>query len=194
MQNGDAVVEMTNVRKEYSDSVALDGVSLTVRAGEAVAVMGPSGSGKSTLLNMIAGLDRPSSGSVVVVVDPGPVVVGATVVVVVDVEEVVVGASVVVVVDEVVVLVVDVDVVVVVSPGSSWAAAGCRSANVHAAIRKPTAAQRRRTRVVIGTFRPELQSGSPRARPRSRARRCYRRRAGRGRRHTQPEALTPAGS
>lgn len=66
MQNGDAVVEMTNVRKEYSDSVALDGVSLTVRAGEAVAVMGPSGSGKSTLLNMIAGLDRPSSGSVVV--------------------------------------------------------------------------------------------------------------------------------
>ncbi|WP_211293925.1 ABC transporter ATP-binding protein [Lentzea kentuckyensis] len=66
MHNGDAVVEMTNVRKEYSDSVALDGVSLTVRAGEAVAVMGPSGSGKSTLLNMIAGLDRPSSGSVVV--------------------------------------------------------------------------------------------------------------------------------
>src|SRR5688500_8352857 len=66
MQNGDAVVEMTNVRKEYSDSIALDGVSLTVRAGEAVAVMGPSGSGKSTLLNMIAGLDRPSSGSVVV--------------------------------------------------------------------------------------------------------------------------------
>ncbi|MFD9699916.1 ABC transporter ATP-binding protein [Lentzea sp. NPDC059081] len=66
MQNADAVVEMTNVRKEYSDSVALDGLSLTVRAGEAVAVMGPSGSGKSTLLNMIAGLDRPSSGSVVV--------------------------------------------------------------------------------------------------------------------------------
>ncbi|NKE61136.1 ABC transporter ATP-binding protein [Lentzea sp. PSKA42] len=66
MQNGDAVVEMTNVRKEYSDSIALDGLSLTVRAGEAVAVMGPSGSGKSTLLNMIAGLDRPTSGSVVV--------------------------------------------------------------------------------------------------------------------------------
>lgn len=66
MQNADAVVEMTNVRKEYSDSVALDGLSLTIRAGEAVAVMGPSGSGKSTLLNMIAGLDRPTSGSVVV--------------------------------------------------------------------------------------------------------------------------------
>ncbi|WP_177320684.1 ABC transporter ATP-binding protein [Lentzea waywayandensis] len=66
MQNADAVVELTNVRKEYSDSTALDGVSLVVRAGEAVAVMGPSGSGKSTLLNMIAGLDRPTSGQVIV--------------------------------------------------------------------------------------------------------------------------------
>ena len=62
----DAVVHLTGVRKEYSDSVALDGVTLTVRAGEAVAVMGPSGSGKSTLLNMFAGLDRPTAGSVVV--------------------------------------------------------------------------------------------------------------------------------
>jgi putative ABC transport system ATP-binding protein len=61
-----AVVELTAVRKEYSDSVALAGVSLEIRAGEAVAVMGPSGSGKSTLLNMVAGLDRPTSGSVVV--------------------------------------------------------------------------------------------------------------------------------
>lgn len=61
-----AVVELTDVRKEYSDSVALDGLSLRIHAGEAVAVMGPSGSGKSTLLNMVAGLDRPTSGSVVV--------------------------------------------------------------------------------------------------------------------------------
>jgi putative ABC transport system ATP-binding protein len=60
------VVELTDVRKEYSDSVALDGVTLEIRAGEAVAVMGPSGSGKSTLLNMVAGLDRPTGGSVVV--------------------------------------------------------------------------------------------------------------------------------
>ncbi|OXM73529.1 MULTISPECIES: ABC transporter ATP-binding protein [Amycolatopsis] len=61
-----AVVRLTAVRKEYSDSVALDGISLEIHAGEAVAVMGPSGSGKSTLLNLVAGLDRPTSGTVVV--------------------------------------------------------------------------------------------------------------------------------
>ncbi|WP_329567807.1 ABC transporter ATP-binding protein [Kitasatospora sp. NBC_01266] len=60
------VVRLDGVRKEYGESVALDGVSLEIRAGEAVAVMGPSGCGKSTLLNMIAGLDRPTAGSVLV--------------------------------------------------------------------------------------------------------------------------------
>jgi putative ABC transport system ATP-binding protein len=64
--NGQAVVQLTDVRKEYGESAALDGVSLEIHAGEAVAVMGPSGSGKSTLLSMVAGLDRPTSGSVVV--------------------------------------------------------------------------------------------------------------------------------
>jgi putative ABC transport system ATP-binding protein len=67
MENeGRTVVRLDGVRKEYGASVALDGVSLEIGAGEAVAVMGPSGSGKSTLLNMVAGLDRPTSGRVVV--------------------------------------------------------------------------------------------------------------------------------
>jgi len=62
------LVRLTDVSKLYQGGVtgALNGVSLTVEQGEFTAVMGPSGSGKSTLLNLIAGLDRPSSGSVIV--------------------------------------------------------------------------------------------------------------------------------
>jgi putative ABC transport system ATP-binding protein len=63
-----AVIELAEVTKRYSSDgqPAVDRVSLLVAAGEAVAVMGPSGSGKSTLLNLIAGLDRPSTGTVAV--------------------------------------------------------------------------------------------------------------------------------
>ncbi|OKI46778.1 ABC transporter ATP-binding protein [Micromonospora sp. CB01531] len=64
MTTDTCVVRLDKVRKEYGDTTALDGVSLEIRTGEAVAVMGPSGCGKSTMLNMIAGLDRPTSGSV----------------------------------------------------------------------------------------------------------------------------------
>ena len=60
------LVRLSDITKVYQGGVtgALNGVSLTVEEGELTAVMGPSGSGKSTLLNLIAGLDRPTSGSV----------------------------------------------------------------------------------------------------------------------------------
>jgi putative ABC transport system ATP-binding protein len=60
----DRVVRLSGVRREYGETAALDGVTLEIHRGEAVAVMGPSGCGKSTLLNMIAGLDRPTGGTV----------------------------------------------------------------------------------------------------------------------------------
>jgi putative ABC transport system ATP-binding protein len=62
------LVRVTSVTKVYQEGGvgALNGVSLSIHEGEFAAIMGPSGSGKSTLLNLIAGLDRPSSGDLVV--------------------------------------------------------------------------------------------------------------------------------
>ena len=64
----DAVVDINDVTKRYDGSrqPAVDGITLEIAPGEAVAVMGPSGSGKSTLLNLIAGLDRPTNGTITV--------------------------------------------------------------------------------------------------------------------------------
>ena len=65
-----SAVRIENVRKVYQRDaqaiVVLDGLTLDVPEGEFVALMGPSGSGKTTLLNLIAGIDRPTSGRVIV--------------------------------------------------------------------------------------------------------------------------------
>jgi ABC-type lipoprotein export system ATPase subunit len=64
-----AIIEAHNVFKTYKGKVevpALNGVDLTIEAGEMVAIMGPSGCGKTTLLNCLSGLDRFDSGEVLI--------------------------------------------------------------------------------------------------------------------------------
>jgi putative ABC transport system ATP-binding protein len=62
------MIELINVSRMYAHGTkeiqALHGITLNIKAGEFLAVMGPSGSGKSTLLNLIGGLDQPSSGEI----------------------------------------------------------------------------------------------------------------------------------
>ena len=64
------ILTVTDLKKVYGKggaaTHALDGVSLSLEAGEFVGVMGPSGSGKTTLLNCVSTIDRPSSGSIVI--------------------------------------------------------------------------------------------------------------------------------
>jgi sulfate/thiosulfate transport system ATP-binding protein len=57
-------ITVNHVSKHFGDFAALDDVSVSVEAGSLTALLGPSGSGKSTLLRVIAGLERPDSGTV----------------------------------------------------------------------------------------------------------------------------------
>jgi putative ABC transport system ATP-binding protein len=70
VETASPMVDVRAVRKVYrrdaEEIIVLDGIDLQVPAGEFVALMGPSGSGKTTLLNLIAGIDRPTSGQVIV--------------------------------------------------------------------------------------------------------------------------------
>jgi putative ABC transport system ATP-binding protein len=66
----DVIIEARGLKRYYhrgSETVkALDGVDVTIRAGEIVAILGPSGSGKTTLINLLSGLDAPTEGELIV--------------------------------------------------------------------------------------------------------------------------------
>ena len=63
---GDDVIRLAEVRRRFGATAALDGVSLTVRRGEILGIIGRSGAGKSTLIRCLNGLERPDSGSIAI--------------------------------------------------------------------------------------------------------------------------------
>lgn len=63
-------IKLTNLKKTYAvggkNFHALDGINLSINQGEFVVILGPSGAGKSTLLNLLGGMDKPTSGSIII--------------------------------------------------------------------------------------------------------------------------------
>jgi ABC-2 type transport system ATP-binding protein len=59
-----AIIEVTELRKRYGATVAVDGISLTVQAGEILGIVGPNGAGKTTTVECLEGLRRPDAGTV----------------------------------------------------------------------------------------------------------------------------------
>jgi putative ABC transport system ATP-binding protein len=71
---GDVIIEGRGLKRYYdrgSETVkALDGVDISIRAGEIVSILGPSGSGKTTLINLLSGLDAPTEGTLTIAGQP----------------------------------------------------------------------------------------------------------------------------
>lgn len=64
INSSDVIIKADDIKKSYGETHAMRGISLEIKRGEVLAIMGPSGSGKSTLLHTLAGIIRPDSGKV----------------------------------------------------------------------------------------------------------------------------------
>src|SRR5260370_6810764 len=64
MTNSGPIIEAQDLRKRYNGRIAIDGVSISVHAGEVVGLLGPNGAGKTTTLSVLSGVIAPDSGRV----------------------------------------------------------------------------------------------------------------------------------
>ena len=64
INTSDIIIRTDDIKKSYGETHAMRGISLEIKRGEVLAIMGPSGSGKSTLLHTLAGIIKPDSGKV----------------------------------------------------------------------------------------------------------------------------------